>query len=122
MLLVALGWAVFHSHLQFTVLISENNGIQPTWFLLVLFMAIVASTLLEELEQALKTWLVSIVVSVTLVLLLVTFPIAFGMLNTQFAPLIIVGSIQPMATTLVITAPINLFGCFFGQVMRNKLI
>jgi fumarate reductase subunit C len=122
MLLVALGWAVFHGQLQFNVLVNESSGIPPVWFLLVFVMALLASSLLEEFEQALKTWLTSIVFSVIIVLLLITLPIAFGMLASEFTPLIIMGTIQPMATSLILTAPINLLGCFLGQVMRNHLI
>jgi fumarate reductase subunit C len=122
MLLVALGWAVFHGHLQFNVLVNESSGIPPVWFLLVFLMALLASSLLEEFEQALKTWLTSVVFSVIIVLLLITLPIALGMLASEFTPLIIVGSIQPMATSLILTAPINLLGCFLGQVMKNQLI
>ena len=122
MLLVALGWAIFHGQLQFNILVNETGGIQPVWFLLVFFMALLTSSLLEEFEEALKTWLISVVFSVVIVLLLITLPIAFGMLASEFAPLIIVGSIQPMATSLILTAPINLIGCFLGQVTRNKLI
>lgn len=122
MLLVALGWAVFHGQLQFNVLVNERSGIQPVWFLLVFLMALLASSLLEEFEQALKTWLTSIVFSVIIVFLLITLPIAFGMLASEFTPLIIVGTIQPMATSLILTAPINLLGCFLGQVMRNHLL
>jgi len=122
MLLVALGWAVFHGQLQFNVLVNESSGIPPVWFLLVFVMALLASSLLEEFEQALKTWLTSIVFSVIIVLLLITLPIAFGMLASEFTPLIIMGTIQPMATSLILTAPINLLGCFLGQVIRNHLI
>jgi hypothetical protein len=122
MLLVALGWAIFHGQLQFNVLVNESSGIPPVWFLLVFVMALLTSSILEEFEQALKTWLTSIVFSVIIVLLLITLPIAFGMLASEFTPLIIVGTIQPMATSLILTAPINLLGCFLGQVMRNHLI
>ena len=122
MLLVALGWAVFHGQLQFNILVNESSGIPPVWFLLVFLMALLASSLLEELEQALKTWLASVGFSIIIVLLLITLPIAFGVLASEFAPLIIVGSIQPMATSLILTAPINLLGCFLGQVFRYKLI
>ena len=122
MLLVALGWAVFHGQLQFNILVNESSGIPPVWFLLVFLMALLASSLLEELEQALKTWMASIVFSVIIVMLLITLPIALGVLASEFAPLIIVGSIQPMATSLILTAPINLLGCFLGQVFRDKLI
>jgi hypothetical protein len=117
MLLVALGWAVFHGQLQFNLLVNESSGITPVWFLLVFLMALLASSLLEEFEQALKAWLASIVFSVVLVLTLITLPITFGVLASEFAPLIIVGSIQPMATLLILTAPINLIGCFLGQVL-----
>ena len=76
----------------------------------------------EQFEQALKTWLTSVFFSVIIVLLLITLPIAFGILASEFTPLIVLGSIQPMATSLILTAPINLLGCFLGQVMRNQLI
>ncbi len=117
MLLVALGWAVFHGQLQFNILVNESRGIAPVWFLLVFLMALLASSLLEDFEQALKAWLASIVISVVIVLTLITLPITFGVLASEFAPLIIVGSIQPMATLLMLTAPINLIGCFLGQVL-----
>lgn len=121
-LFVALGWAIFHGQLQFNILVNESSGIQPVWFLLVFLMALLASSLLEEIEEALKTWFISIVFSVVIVLLLITLPIAFGILASEFAPLVIVGSIQPMATSLILTAPINLIGCFLGQVTRSKLM
>ena len=117
MLLVALGWAVFHGQLQFNILVNESSGIAPVWFLLVFLMALLASSLLEDFEQALKAWLASIVISVVIVLTLITLPITLGVLASEFAPLIIVGSIQPMATLLMLTAPINLIGCFLGQVL-----
>ncbi len=117
MLLVALGWSVFHGQLQFNILVNESSGIAPVWFLLVFLMALLASSLLEDFEQALKAWLASIVISVVIVLTLITLPITFGVLASEFAPLIIVGSIQPMATLLMLTAPINLIGCFLGQVL-----
>lgn len=122
MLLVALGWAVFHGQLQFNIVINDSSGIPPFWFLLVFLMALLASSLLEEFEQALKTWLISIVFSVIIIMLLITLPIAFGVLAPEFANLIIVGSIQPLAISLVLMAPINLIGCFLGQVSRNKLV
>jgi len=117
MLLVALGWAVFHGQLQFNILVNESSGLKPVWFLLVFLMALLASSLLEDFEQALKAWMASIVISVVIVLTLITLPITFGVLASEFAPLIIAGSIQPMATLLMLTAPINLIGCFLGQVL-----
>ncbi|MCW3990759.1 MAG: hypothetical protein NWE88_11880 [Candidatus Bathyarchaeota archaeon] len=122
MLLVALGWAVFHGQLQFNIVINDSSGIPPVWFLLVFLMALLASSLLEEFEQALKTWLISIVFSVIIIMLLITLPISFGVLAPEFANLIVVGSIQPLAISLVLMAPINLIGCFLGQVSRNKLV
>ncbi len=122
MLLVALGWAVFHGQLQFNIVINDSSGIPPFWFLLVFLMALLASSLLKEFEQALKTWLISIVFSVIIIMLLISLPIAFGVLAPEFANLIIVGSIQPLAISLVLMAPINLIGCFLGQVSRNKLV
>ena len=121
MLMVALGWAVFQGQLQFNIIVNESSGIPPVWFLLIFMMALLASSLLEELEQAMKTWLLSIVFSVTIVLLLITLPIAFGVLATEFAPLIIVASIQPIAISLMLMAPVNLIGCFLGQVSRKSL-
>ncbi len=121
MLLVALGWAVFQGQLVFNILVNESSGIPPVWFLLVFLMAILASSLFEELEHALKTWMASIAFSVIIVLLLITLPIAFGVLASEFAPLIIAGSIQPMAISLILMAPINLIGCFLGQVSRKSL-
>ncbi len=121
MLLVALGWAVFHGHLQFNLLVNENSGIPPVWFLLVFLMALLASSLFEELEQALKTWMASIAFSVIIVMLLITLPIAFGVLSPEFANLIMMGSIQPLAISLILMAPINLIGVFLGQVSRKSL-
>jgi len=120
-LLVATGWAVFQGQLQFNIIVNDSSGIPPVWFLLVFLMALLASSLLEELEQALKTWLISMVFSVTIVMLLITLPIALGALASEFAPLIIVGSIQPIAISLILTAPVNLIGCFLGQVSRKSL-
>ena len=121
MLLVALGWAVFHGQLQFNLLVNESSGIPPVWFLLVFLMALLASSLFEELEQALKTWMASIAFSVILIMLLITLPITFGVLSPEFANLIIVGSIQPLAISLILMAPINLIGVFLGQVSRKSL-
>jgi hypothetical protein len=89
---------------------------------MVFVMALLTSSLLEEFEEALKTWLISVVFSIIIVLLLITLPIALGVLASEFAPLIITGSIQPMAMSLLLTAPINLIGCFLGQVSRNRLV
>ena len=121
MLLVALGWAVFHGQLQFNLLVNESSGIPPVWFLLVFLMALLASSLFEELEQALKTWMASIAFSVIIIMLLITLPIAFGVLSPEFANLIMMGSIQPLAISLILMAPINLIGVFLGQVSRKSL-
>ena len=122
MFIIALGWAIFHGQMQFDIIINENKSLQPITLLVVFILAVVASSLLEDFEQALKTWLISIVFSIIITLLLIVIPIAFGVLASEFAPLIIVGSIQPMATSLVLTTPINLLGCFLGQVFRNQLV
>jgi len=120
-ILVALGWAIFHGQLMFNILVNERSGIQPVWFLLVFLMALLTSSLLDEIEEAMKTWFLSIAFSIVIVMLLITLPITFGILASEFGPLIIVGSIQPMASSLLLTAPINLIGCFLGQITRTKL-
>jgi hypothetical protein len=121
-LLIALGWAVFQGQLLFSVLITERRGTNPIWFLATLLVAMLASALFQEIEQALRHWLLSIGLSVVIVLLLLVLPMYFGVLSTQFVPLILVGSLQPMVTTLILTTPLSLLGCFTGQVLRARLL
>ena len=121
-LLIALGWAVFQGQLLFSVLITERRGTNPIWFLATLLVAMLASALFQEIEQALRHWLLSIGLSVLIVSLLLVLPIYFGVLSTQFVPLILVGSLQPMVTTLILTTPLSLLGCFTGQVLRARLL
>jgi hypothetical protein len=121
-LLIALGWAVFQGHLLFSVLITERRGTNPIWFLGTLLVAMLASALFQEIETALRHWLLSIGLSVVIVSLLLVLPMYFGVLSTQFVPLILVGSLQPMVTTLILTTPLSLLGCFTGQVLRARLL
>lgn len=119
--IVAIGWAVFHGYLQFTVLVNEGNAVKPLWFLGVLLMAVLASSMLEKTEQALKSWMLSTVLSTILVTALIASPAALGVLEPQLMSLMVSGSIQPMVTVLMLTAPVNLLGCFLGQVMRSRI-
>jgi len=121
-LLIALGWAVFLAHIQFTMLITEGNSIMPVWFLMMLFVSVVASSLLDGLESTLKTWVASIVLSVLLSVALISSPSYFGVLDPQLTSIMITGSIQPIVTILLLTAPLGLMGCFLGQVLRLKLV
>lgn len=120
--LIALGWAVFHANIQFTMLITEGNSIIPVWFLMMLLMSVLASSLLESLEKSLKTWISSILLSVVLSVVLVSSPVTLGVLDQQLVSVMIAGSIQPIVTVLLLTAPIGMLGCFLGQVLRNRLI
>ena len=115
--IVAAGWAVFHGYLQFTVLVNEGSAVKPLAFL----MAVLASSMLEKTEQALKSWLLSTVLSPILVTVLMASPAALGVLEPQLMSLMVSGSIQPMVTVLMLTAPVNLLGCFLGQVMRSRI-
>lgn len=119
--IVAAGWAVFHGYLQFTVLVNEGSAVKPLAFLGVLFMAVLASSMLEKTEQALKSWLLSTVFSTILVTVLIASPAALGVLEPQLMSLMVSGSIQPMVTVLMLTAPVNLLGCFLGQVVRSRI-
>jgi hypothetical protein len=118
---VAAGWAVFHGYMQFTVLVNEGNAVKPPMFLGVLFMAALASSLLEKTDQALMSWLLSTVLSTILVTALIASPAALGVLDSRLLSLLVAGSIQPMVTVLMLTAPVNLVGCFLGQVVRGRM-
>ena len=107
---------------MFSVLITERRGTHPILFLATLLVATLASALFQEIEQALRHWLLSIGISVVIVSLLLVLPMYLGVLSTQFIPLILVGSLQPMVTTLIITTPLSLLGCFTGQVLRARLL
>ena len=118
---VAAGWAVFHGYLQFTVLVNEGTAVKPTMFLGVLLMAVLASSTLDKTDQALKSWILSTALSTILVSALMASPAALGMLEPQLMSLLVSGSIQPMVTVLLFTAPVNLLGCFLGQVVRARV-
>jgi hypothetical protein len=122
MFLIGLGWGIFHSYFHFNMLITEGNNVSPSWFLMELIMGILASSLFNKLELSLKTWIISIFSSIFIIGFLISSPILFGVLEHQLVPLIILGSIQPVFTLLILFAPIGLIGCFLGQVFRNKLI
>jgi len=117
---VAAGWAVFHGYLQFTVLVNEGTAIKPPMFLGVLIIAVLASSTLDKTDQALKSWILSTALSTILVSGLMASPAALGMLEPQLMSLLVSGSIQPMVTVLLFTAPVNLLGCFLGQVVRAR--
>ena len=118
--LIGLGWAIFHSHIQFNVLISEGNSITSFWVLAMILVSILASALLESVETSLKTWIASIIVSIVLTVILIASPSFIGLLDQQLVSVMISGSIQPIVTMLILTAPIDLLGCFLGQVVRNR--
>lgn len=118
---VAAGWSVFHGYLQFTVLVNEGTAVKPPMFLLVLLMAVLASSTLEKTDQALKSWILSTALSTLLVAALMASPAALGVLEPRLMSLLVSGSIQPMVTVLLFTAPVNLLGCFLGQVVRSRV-
>jgi len=118
---VGAGWAVFHGYLQFTVLVNEGSAVKPPMFLVVLFMAALASSMLDKTDQALKSWILSTALSALLVTALIASPAALGVLEPQLMSLLVAGSAQPMVTVLLLTAPVNLLGCFLGQVLRAKI-
>jgi len=118
---VAAGWAVFHGYLQFTVLVNEGSAAKPPMFLGALVMAVLASSMLEKTDQALKSWIMSTALSALLVTALMASPAALGVLEPQLMSLMVAGSIQPMVTVLMLTAPVNLLGCFLGQVLRTRI-
>jgi len=118
---VAAGWAVFHGYLQFTVLVNEGSAVKPPMFLGVLLMAMLASSTLDKTDQALKSWILSTALSALLVTALIASPSAMGVLEPQLMSLLVAGSIQPMVTVLMLTAPVNLLGCFLGQVLRARV-
>jgi hypothetical protein len=119
---LSVGWAVFHSYVQFTVLVTEGNRVMPIWFLIELIVSMLASSQLSKLEYSLKIWIVSILLSVVITLGLVVSPVFFGALDSVFTSLIITGSIQPIVTILLISTPLGLLGCFLGQVLRNRIL
>ncbi len=118
---VAAGWAVFHGYLQFTVLVNEGTSVRLPMFLGVLFMAALASSMLDKTDQALKSWMLSTVLSALSVTALIASPAVLGVLEPQLMSLLVAGSIQPMVTVLLLTAPVNLLGCFLGQVLRVRM-
>ena len=120
-ILIALGWAVFLVHIQFNMLITEGTSIMPVWFLMMFFVSLLASSLLENLDKSLKTWISSILLSALLSVVLISSPAIFGVLDQQFVSVMIAGSIQPIMTVLLLTAPVGLLGCFLGQILRNRL-
>ncbi|MCK5671364.1 hypothetical protein KAI10_08265 [Candidatus Bathyarchaeota archaeon] len=120
-ILIALGWAVFLVHIQFNMLITEGTSIMPVWFLMMFFVSLLASSLLENLDKSLKTWISSILLSALLSVVLISSPAIFGVLDQQFVSVMIAGSIQPIMTVLLLTAPVGLLGCFLGQSLRNRL-
>ena len=121
-ILIALGWAVFHANIQFTMLIIEGNSIMPIWFLLLLFVSVLASSQLSGLETSLKAWISSVILSVLMTMVLISSPVTLGILDKQLVSVMVVGSIQPIVTVLLLMAPLGLLGCFLGQVLRNRLI
>jgi len=121
-LLITVGWALFQGYFHFSALINEMRGIPPEWYFLILIEAVLASSLYEDVEQTLKYWIVSIIFSIIIVLTLLYVPILIGALDSQFAPLIIIGSLQPLSVAILIISSISLLGCFIGQVLRNKLL
>jgi hypothetical protein len=120
-LLLVLGWASFHSYIQFTVLVTEGNRIMPIWFLFDLIVAVLASSQLAKLEYSLKIWIASVLISIIFTLGLITSPVLFGALDSAFTSLIIAGAIQPIVTILLLSTPLDLLGCFLGQVLRNRI-
>ena len=121
-LLLSFGWALFHTYFQFTVLVTEGNRIMPIWFLIELIVSMLASSQLGKLEHSLKVWIVSVVLSVLITLGLIVSPVLFGALDSVFTSLIISGAIQPIVTILLISTPLDLLGCFLGQVLRNRML
>jgi hypothetical protein len=121
-LLVSLGWAIFQGQLLFSILISEQQNLKPLWFLVSFLVSLVASALIDEIEQVLKYWLLSIVLSVLIVFTLIVFPMYIGVLSAVYVPVMVVGSIRPLASVLIVTTPLGLVGSFAGQVIRNRLL
>jgi hypothetical protein len=121
-LVLSFGWAIFHSYIQFTVLVTEGNRIMPIWFLVELIVSIFASSQLSKLEHSLKTWIASVLFSIFITLGLIVSPVLLGALDSRFMGLVVMGAVQPIVTILLLSTPLDLLGCFLGQVMRNRLL
>lgn len=121
-LLVALGWAVFQGHFQFSVLINKGDSVHPLWYPMILVVSVLACSLYGEVEEALRYWILSIAFSLLIVFVLLYTPILLGVLDPQLAPLIIAGSLQPISIAVVLLSSISLLGCFLGQVLRNRYL
>ena len=121
-LLISIGWATFHTYIQFNTLVTEGNRIMPIWFLIELIVSMLASSQLSKMEYALKIWIVSVFLSILFTLVLIVSPVFFGALDSVFTTLIISGAIQPIVTILLISTPLDLLGCFLGQVLRNRML
>ena len=121
-IMIGFCWAVFRSYVQFKSLISEGTSFTTNIFFFELVISILASSQLSKLEQSLKTWLVSILFSTVISMILIVSPAMFGVLDPQLVSILILGSIQPIATIMILSAPIDLLGSFLGQVLRNRLI
>jgi len=116
------GWAIFQALIQFTVIISERNSVQPVWFLATFVMSVLSVAQVDAIEGAVKHWIASIVLSIIILLLLLSLPMLLGVVSPVYIPLMILGSLRTMASTLLLTTPIGLISCFAGQVVRNKYL
>jgi hypothetical protein len=59
---------------------------------------------------------------VLIVFTLIVFPMYIGVLSAVYVPVMVVGSIRPLASVLIVTTPLGLVGSFAGQVIRNRLL
>lgn len=120
-LLYAIGWAFFHSYIQFTLLVQEEFYLHPVWFLFELIVATVASAQFTRFESSLSVWIVSIFVSILITLGYMITPTLFGIIDPMLIGILISGAIQPIVTILLLTTPVNLLGCFLGQILRSRV-
>jgi len=122
-LLVTLAWALIQSQIQFLIFSRIGKDTTSIWFLAIFLIAILASLLIENFEQALRCWFFSILISMILVFLLLSLPILLGVFQKEFIPLIINSIIgRVLFITIIIIAPIGLLGCIIGQILRDRIL
>ncbi len=118
--LVVLGWALVQGQIVFSILIKLPD---PISFLATFIIALQASLLLEEFEQAFLGWLSSLLLTMVFIFIFLSLPAFLGVLPIEMVFIIINANLSRVLVSVVmLLAPLGFLGCFFGQILRDMLV
>lgn len=114
--LVTFSWSLIQGQIGYLILMRTRS---PVWFLAIVLIALYTSLFLDEFEQMIQCWLISLPLTMFFIILFLPIPTYLGALPIEFAPIIIGSNISRiLVSIMMIFAPLGFLGCCIGQMLR----